>query len=78
MPTGLIRELNAPLKSKIGEAFRYFINELPYLKGYLKDGIFEDDNGFVEIAIKYFAIGRSNWLFSDSEAGASASLRILK
>jgi hypothetical protein len=30
-------------------------------------------NGFVERAIKYFAIGRNNWLFSDSEPGASAS-----
>lgn len=66
-------ERKVPPKSKIGEAFHYFNNELPYLKGYLKDGILEADNGFVERAIKYFAIGRNNWLFSDSEAGASAS-----
>jgi transposase len=69
----LENERKVPPKSKIGGAFHYFINELPYLKGYLKDGRLEADNGFVERAIKYFAIGRNNWLFSDSEAGANAS-----
>jgi transposase len=62
-----------PPKSKIGEAFHYFINEYSYLAGYLKDGQLEPDNGFVERAIKYFAIGRNNWLFSDTEDGARAS-----
>jgi hypothetical protein len=37
------------------------------------DGRLSMDNGFVERAIKYFAIGRNNWLFSDTEAGAEAS-----
>ena len=31
------------------------------------------DNGFVERTIKYFAIGRNNWLFSDSVDGAKDS-----
>ena len=62
-----------PPKSKIGEAFRYFINEYDYLTGYMKDGTLEADNGFAERAIKSFAIGRKNWLFSDSTAGADAS-----
>ena len=62
-----------PPKSKIGEAFRYFINEYDYLTGYMKDGKLEADNGFAERAIKSFAIGRKNWLFSDSTAGADAS-----
>ncbi len=31
------------------------------------------DNGFAERAIKYFAIGRNNWLFSDTVGGAEAS-----
>ena len=31
------------------------------------------DNGFVERAIRKFAIGRNNWMFSDTEAGAEAS-----
>lgn len=62
-----------PPKSKIGGAFHYFLNEYEYLIGYLKNGMFEMDNGFAERAIKYFAIGRKNWLFSDTESGAEAS-----
>ncbi len=62
-----------PPKCKIGEAFRYFLNEYDYLRGYLKAGHLEIDNGFAERAIKYFAIGRNNWLFSDTVEGAEAS-----
>jgi transposase len=62
-----------PPKSKIGEAFHYFLEQYDHLRGYLKDGRLEMDNGFVERAIRKFAIGRNNWLFSDSVAGANAS-----
>lgn len=62
-----------PPKSKIGEAFNYFRSEHQYLTGYLKDGRLEMDNGFAERAIRKFAIGRNNWLFADTEAGAHAS-----
>jgi hypothetical protein len=30
------------------------------------------DNGFVERAIKYFAIGQKHWMFSDTEDGAQS------
>lgn len=62
-----------PPKSKIGEAFKYFKSEYEYLIGYLKDGRLEMDNGFAERAIRKFAIGRNNWMFADTEAGAEAS-----
>lgn len=62
-----------PPKSKIGQAFGYFLGEYECLRGYLKDGRLEPDNGFAERAIRKFAIGRNNWLFSDSEEGAKAS-----
>ncbi len=62
-----------PPKSRIGEAFHYFISEYEYLTGYLRDGRLEIDNGFAERAIRKFAIGRNNWLFADTEAGANAS-----
>ena len=58
-----------PPKSKIGQAFGYFLNEYERLRGYLLDGSIEIDNGFAERAIRKFAIGRNNWLFSDTEAG---------
>ncbi len=62
-----------PPTSKIGQAFTYLINEYDHLIGYLQSGMLEMDNGFTERAIKNFAIGRNNWLFSSSEAGADAS-----
>jgi transposase len=62
-----------PIKSRIGEAFHYFLNEYDALIGYLQDGRLEMDNGFTERAIRKFAIGRNNWIFSDTEAGAHAS-----
>lgn len=62
-----------PPQSLIGKAFNYFLNEYKYLIGYLNDARFEMDNGFVERVIRKFAIGRNNWMFSDTEAGAEAS-----
>jgi hypothetical protein len=68
-----VKGKRVPPKSKIGEAFHYFLGEYDHLIGYLEHGMFEMDNGFAERAIKSFAVGRKNWLFSDSEAGAEAS-----
>lgn len=61
------------MKSKIGNAFAYFVSEYKYLTAYLEDGRLEIDNGFTERAIRKFAIGRNNWMFSDTPAGADAS-----
>jgi hypothetical protein len=38
-----------------------------------EDGRFEIDNGWIERAIRKFAIGRNNWLFCDTVDGAKAS-----
>ena len=62
-----------PRTSKIGKAFHYFLSEYEYLIRYLEDGRLEPDNGFTERAIRKFAIGRNNWMFSDSVNGAEAS-----
>ena len=62
-----------PRKTSIGDAFHYFINEYKYLVGYLTDGRLNMDNGEAERKIKYVAIGRKNWLFSDTPEGADAS-----
>ncbi|MFK4754900.1 IS66 family transposase, partial [Oceanobacter antarcticus] len=40
---------------------------------YLTDGRLHIDNNPVENAIRPFAIGRKNWLFSDSQRGAKVS-----
>jgi len=60
-------------KSSIGAGLHYFLGEYDYLIGYLKDGSLEIDNGHVERMIRKFAIGRNNWLFSDTPQGAEAS-----
>ena len=60
-------------KSELGNAMSYFINQYERLSGFLKKGKYEIDNGWVERVIRKFAIGRNNWLFSDTVAGAKAS-----
>ena len=60
-------------KSDLGIAMKYFLNEYERLSGFLKSGRYEIDNGWVERVIRKFAIGRNNWLFSDTVKGAKAS-----
>ena len=62
-----------PKKSLIGKALGYFIEQYDLLRAYLQDGMLEMDNGFAERAIRKFAIGRNNWMFSDTPEGAHAS-----
>ena len=66
-------QLKVPHKSKLGVAFHYFQNEYKYLTLYLDDGLMPPDNGYTERIIRKFAIGRNNWLFSDTPQGAEAS-----
>jgi transposase len=65
-----------PPGSQLGKAISYAHNEWTYLTRYLDDGRLSIDNNFVENAIRPFVIGRKNWLFSDSVAGAVASAAI--
>ena len=59
--------------SPLGEAINYFLNNYETLSGFLEDGRYEIDNGWVERVIRKFAIGRNNWLFADTVAGVNAS-----
>ena len=67
------KRAKVPPQSVGGKALSYFINEYPYLVGYLENGKFNISNCGVENKIRPFAIGRKNWLFSDSVDGAKAS-----
>ena len=58
--------------SQIGDAVLYTINQEQYLRRYLEDGHLSIDNNAAERAIKNFAVGRCNWLFSKSIKGAEA------
>ena len=62
--------------SKIGDAILYTINQEQYLRKYLEDGHLSIDNNAAERAIKNFAVGRRNWLFSKSIKGAEASATV--
>ena len=57
----------------LGIAINYYLDEYDHLTAFLKEGRFEIDNGWIERAIRKFAIGRNNWLFCDSVDGAKAS-----
>lgn len=65
-----------PPQSQLGQALNYANNEWEYLVRYLDDGRISIDNNLVENAIRPFAVGRKNWLFSDSVAGAKSSAAI--
>jgi transposase len=57
----------------LGIAMKYYLDEYEKLSAFLKDGRFEIDNGWIERAIRKFAIGRNNWMFSDTVDGCQAS-----
>ncbi len=59
--------------SKLGEALKYMDDHWPGLVRYCEDGRYLMDTNRIENAIRPFAIGRRNWLFSDSVAGANGS-----
>lgn len=67
----------SPLKkSKLDNAVTYAQNRRPYMKNYLEDGRCSLSNNLSENAIRPFAVGRKNWLFSDSVDGVEASATI--
>ncbi len=60
-------------RSIAGKAINYAYNEWKYFKSYVDDPEYNISNILVENAIRPFAIGRKNWLFSDAVDGAHAS-----
>jgi len=63
-------------KTKLGQALHYLQAQWITLVRYLDDGRYPIDNNAIENAIRPFAIGRKNWLFSKSPAGAHASANL--
>lgn len=60
-------------KSALGKALRYLLEQWPYLVRYLEDGRLELSNNRAERSIKPFVMGRKNWLFANTPAGAQSS-----
>ena len=62
-----------PQKGLLGKAIAYTLNQWERLIVYIEDGRLTPDNNAAENAIRPFVVGRKNWLFSGSPAGAHAS-----
>ena len=60
-------------KSKLGMAMNYLNNQWPLLTVFVNDGRAALSNNRMENLIRPFAIGRKNWMFCDTVAGAQAS-----
>ena len=68
--------LNTAPKSTLGKALVYLSNQWSRLIQYLENVSYPIDNNPAENAIRPFVIGRKNWLFSQSQAGARASANL--
>ena len=64
---------NVAPKSALGRALYYLHEQWPYLIRYLEDGRLEISNNRGERSIKPFVIGRKNFLFANTPAGAQSS-----
>jgi len=64
---------HVPPTSSTGKAVAYCIKQWPKLKVYIESGELTIDNNRAERAIKPFVIGRKNWMFANTENGATAS-----
>ncbi len=67
---------DVPPTSLIGRAIAYALGQWESLLRYVEDGRLEIDNNLMENAIRPFAIGKKNWLFSDTVHGAEASANL--
>ena len=61
---------------KLKKAIVYSLNQREYLCAFLDHGEIEISNNQVENAIRPIVVGRKNWLFCDTQAGANASVII--
>jgi len=68
--------LHAPPNTALGKALGYLQKQWPRLTPYLENGEYPIDNNPAENTIRPFTIGRKNWLFSTSQAGAHASANL--
>jgi transposase len=61
---------------KLGQALGYLGNQWPKLCRYVENETWPICNNACENSIRPFVVGRKNWLFSDTVAGAKASLNL--
>ena len=69
-------EKNPVPKSMLGAALTYAVNQEDWLMNVFLDGRLELSNNRAERAVRPFAVGRKNWLFSNTPKGADASAAV--
>jgi hypothetical protein len=62
--------------SLLGKALHYLSSQWPKLTRFVENGAWPIDNNLSENAIRPFVVGRRNWLFCDTVAGAHASANL--
>jgi transposase len=65
-----------PPATLLGQALHYAQGQWPKLERYVHDGNWPIDNNACENSIRPFVVGRRNWLFADTVAGAEASANL--
>ena len=75
--TLLLAHLHAVVPgSSLGKALHYMSAQWPKLSRYVENGSYPINNNPCENSIRPFVVGRRNWLFSDTVAGANASANL--
>ncbi len=73
----LLQHLHSVLPgSLLGKALHYLSSQWVKLKRHVDEGSLPIDNNACENSIRPFVVGRRNWLFSDTVAGANASANL--
>ena len=70
------KSMHVTPKSLLGKAITYSRNQWGRLSGYVDFPFATPDNNLAENAIRPFCVGRKNWLFAGTPAGAEASATI--
>lgn len=68
-----IKQVNPGSNGKLQKAITYIKNREDFLMTYLEDGRCSLSNNLSENCIRPVTVGRKNWLFSDTPAGASTN-----
>ena len=68
-----VESVDSLARSKFGEAITYAINQKEALSAFLLNGSIDISTNYLENKIRPFAVGRKNWLFSDTVSGAKSS-----
>lgn len=69
-------QLHPESGDRIIQAINYTNGCRPFMMNYLKDGTCSLSNNLSENSIRPLVVGRKNWLFSDTPAGADASMKV--